>query len=239
LRRPDAKPIQVRPEAPLFCARRVWTQKAESRIFKEVEDGFQREVISIISSGTVVDHRAITAYLSIWHIRAQLALNPPEDFVLNGVSEPPLTKDAEEALESAGIGFARGDTIPGRLAAELDAMMQHDFNLKGIGDVYWGVLRGPQTSGLLCPDNPARSRWIPLTRGIVLAAGYSDQALPIEAADHLNRSAFKQAHSWVFGHPKDIQSFLRANPCPWGSDASGSESNDPDPRGEDPARCDP
>lgn len=219
LRRPGVTPIEVAPSNTLFCARRVWSHKAESRIFKSIEDDFHRELKRALLLGTVLEHRHVTAYFSIWQIRAKFASNPPNDIVLNGIDENQLTQDQEETLEKKGIMYARGSTIPGRFAAEVDLMTHHDRNLQTLHGSRWGLLRAPTTTGLLCPDRPT-TRWIPVTRHAVLVAGYRDQLMTDETVEELNKSAFDEASAFVFGHPKDVTNFLGRNPDPWGHRAT-------------------
>jgi hypothetical protein len=219
IRRPRTTPIEVPPSNTLFCARRTWSHKAESRIFRSIEDDFHREVERALLLGTVLEHGHVTAYFSIWQIRSKFASNPPEDIVLNGIDESLLTKDEEEALEQRGIMYARGATIPGRFAAEFDLMTHHDRNLQTLHESRWGLLRSPTTTGLLCPDRPT-TRWIPVNRHVVLVAGYRDQLMTDETVEHLNKSAFDEASAFVFGHPKDVRNFLSRNPHPWGHRAT-------------------
>lgn len=219
LRRPQTKPFNVAPTNAVFCAQRVWSQKAEASIFKSVEDAFQREVERAIFLGTVHDHTAVSAYFSIWSIRSRLSSEPPEDWTLNGVGEDSFTKDEEERLEKRGFIFMRGATLPSRLVAQIGIMPEHDHKMKAMRDVRWGVLRGPDALGLLCPDHPGLS-WIPVNRHIILAARRSDHDLPIEAVNFLNQSAFDTAKSLVFGHPDDLRAFLKRKANPWASESA-------------------
>jgi hypothetical protein len=214
LRRPDAKLIDVRADNRLFCAQRVWSQKAEGVIFKSVEDAFQREVERALLLGSVFDHEAVTAYFSIWQVRSKLAMNPPDDWVLNGVDADVFTQEEEERLEKRGFMFMRPTGIPSRICAESDAMAQHHANMNGLRRTRWGFMHSPR-DGLLCPDCP-RTLWMPINRHVLLVAGYSNQPLPEQTVKALNRSAFDEANSWVFGHPEDVGAFLQENPSPWG-----------------------
>jgi hypothetical protein len=58
--------------------------------------------------------------------------------------------------------------------------------------------------------------WVPINRTVTLLAGYSDGELPVEAAIGLNKSAFSEAASLVFGHRQDVRAFLQVNQNPWG-----------------------
>jgi hypothetical protein len=208
LRRGQLQPFEAKPDNSVFCAQRAWSQKAEEGSFRSVEDAFQVEVDAILSGrGTVSNHRVITAYLSIWQIRAQFALNPPDDLLLQEVGEGSgdLTKAEEEIIERKGALFSRGPLVPGRLAAGLSAIRDHDANMVRIGEVRWGVLRGAGSPvGILCPDTPCESLWIPVNRHTVLVVGCADQPLRDATVRDLNESALKQANSWIVGHPEDV-----------------------------------
>jgi hypothetical protein len=79
-----ARGTKPTPDNAVFCTKRVWDEHLEHGLFEQVERAFQSEVVSIVARGTVVDHQAVTAYASIWQIRAQLADTPLEDVVLRG-----------------------------------------------------------------------------------------------------------------------------------------------------------
>jgi hypothetical protein len=135
--------------------------------------------------------------------------------LLNGVRHDSFTKDDEEGLEKKGVMFMLSTGVPGRFCAELDAIVRHDANMRGLRGTRWGFLYNPGPLGLLSPDCPAK-RWIPVNRRVALLAGSPDRHLDDEAVTYLNKTVFQEARSLVFGHPDDFCEFLRYTPRPWG-----------------------
>ena len=88
----------------IFVANRLWSQKLEKGLFKQIEDNYQQEAESIAENGVIQNLEAVINYLSIWRIRAQMVRNPPEDVELNLKHVGDVhTKDEEEILRKEGI----------------------------------------------------------------------------------------------------------------------------------------
>ncbi|MEI9948239.1 MAG: hypothetical protein WDO74_04495 [Pseudomonadota bacterium] len=209
LRQGQPTPFLTKPDNDVFCAKRVWGQNLEEGLFSKLEQAFHSAVEGILATGAVVDHRAITEYVSLWRIRAQLAEEPPDDVVLNGISGSSLTKDQEEIVEKKGGMFARdGGVVPGRFGAFLDALRKHAIAMSGLGGIEWGILRARDCAGFICGDRPGNDLYIPIAPSVALVAGYEDLEVGSITVDDLNQSSQKQARSFVFGHPDDIAAFV-------------------------------
>ncbi len=188
----------------IFCAKRVWDQGSEANFFRDIEDRFQDEVDYVVANNKVNRHAAITAYVSIWQIRAELAEEPPEDVALNGLDTAPyLTKAEEELIEQKHGAYARGNVVPGRLSAWIKIRRDYDMAMAKLRDLRWGVLQAPPTRRFICPDRPAHVMYIPVTPTLALAGRLPDVVLSEEHVDQLNRESFGQARVFVFGHPDD------------------------------------
>jgi hypothetical protein len=201
--------FRAKPDNDIFCAKRVWDQNLEQGLFSQVERAFHAVVERTLAIGSVVDHRAVTEYISIWQIRARLANEPPDDVVLNGIRGSALTKDEEEILEKKRYAFARpGGVMPGRFSAFPDALRSHDVTMSRLTDVRWGVLRTKDCAGFVCSDHPANELYIPIAPTVALVAGYKDLVVGAVTVDDLNRSSQQQARRFVFGHPEDVAAFV-------------------------------
>ncbi|HTQ08782.1 MAG TPA: hypothetical protein VMI31_01800 [Fimbriimonadaceae bacterium] len=209
LRHGQSAPFLATAENDVFCAKRVWGQNLEEGLFDKIERAFHAAVESILATGSVVDHRAVTAYLSIWRIRAQLAEQPPADTVLRGIKGSSLSKDEEEILEKKGYAYARpGGTMPGRFGAFIDAHRRHDMTMSRIEGVRWGVLHAKECEGLVCSDRPGNELYLPIAPRVVLVAGYRDLDIGAVSVDDLNDSSHRQARDFVFGHPNDVAALV-------------------------------
>jgi len=116
-----AKNFRVSPRNSLFCARRVWNQRAKTSFMKEIEDRFQETVDMLrVVMGNRIGPRAneaITEFFLLWMLRAEHRLAPTTDAKLSEISslEHDVTQDEDELLESVGVTCIRPDyTIAAR-----------------------------------------------------------------------------------------------------------------------------
>jgi hypothetical protein len=205
----DQRSFLVKPDNAIFCAKRVWDERLEhGGLVRRVERAFQNEIDTVVDRGTVSDYRAITEYVSIWQIRGRLADKPPDDVVLHRLSHSSerLPKDQEETIEAKHGAFERGDSIPGRFVASMEATRDHDINMSQLGGIRWGVLRAKGEHHFVCPGSPAGELYVPVDPTLALIAGRGDSDLSSENVDHLNRSL--KPGSLIFGHPADVEAFL-------------------------------
>ena len=161
---------------------------------------------SILSLGTVLNHRAVSAYFAVWDIRAAFAANPPADMVLNGIEPASLTKDQEEILEKKGVAFLRGNGIPGRLASSPGGIFRFDAAMEKLRDVRWSVLRRVDGPGFVCPDR-AVDLFMPISPDsalLVIKGGVRDQDVGPATVNDANRQVWEQACEYVFGLSRDI-----------------------------------
>lgn len=198
--------FKTKPRNAIFCAQRAWSQKLEVSLFRKTEDAFHAVVRAVLSGAPVPDHDAVTAYVDIWQQRSQFAKEPPKDVTLNGISSSDLDKEQEETLESRGYAFARGNIVPGRIAAHITAVRNHHMTMHALAGTRWGVVVASGESYFLCPDDPQRQLYIPISRRVALVARYKDQELPPNTVHELNREAWRGAR-YLFGHPDDVAAF--------------------------------
>jgi hypothetical protein len=200
--------FRATPDNPVFCVKRVWDERVEHGLFQQVESAFQNALSAVLERGTVDDHDAITAYASIWQIRAQLGERPPEDVMLNGVPAERLTKEEEEIIEWKRGAFTRDGALQGRFAASIHATRSHDFNMVQLAAVRWGVLRTKDRPGFVCPGAPAGAPYIPVTPTLALVAGHRDREVDRVQIDHLNGSLLSRSSRLIFGHPTEVDALL-------------------------------
>jgi len=106
LLRGQSKPFLTKPDNDVFCVKRVWGENLERGHFRKVEGSFHETVKSALNTGSITNHQSVTAYVTIWQIRAQFAECPPDDVMLQGMDSSPLsdlTRDEEEIVEKRVI----------------------------------------------------------------------------------------------------------------------------------------
>ncbi len=178
------------PDDQVFCARRVWDQRAEAGYLREIEDRFQHLAGRVIADpgGTRLaeDDEAASRFFALWRCRALHRYAPDGDVPLNGVEGEARTKDREERLESLWTGFIRPGGLPSRHLYGLRIQRDIDDIAEGLSERRWGVL-ALQEGELIVPDVPERY-FIPLAPGLCLAWGHGTGTISGADARKLNRA---------------------------------------------------
>lgn len=214
--------FSARPNNRVFTVERVWSQRLERGLFRDVENSFQPVADEIVAGGIPSDFTPLLQYLAIWQIRADLAEHPPEDVRLNFPGsdrrQPHLTKDQEECLEAhgrvdgkqmgIGVAYLRGDTMPGRMVCESNVMRQFEMLTWPTLRFDWKILR---SSGrhFICPDTPRAKLYIPLSPTVsVLGREFGAGTEAIDVTDtqveELNRDCAASCAKFVFGALDDL-----------------------------------
>ena len=114
-------PFRAPPDAEIFCAKRVWDQRTESRFMTAIERRYQQLADKIVatlgSSLTEEDCETVTSMYVLWTLRSHYRHQPIPDQRPNGILDVAqhLTTDDQEYLEKNGINYTRSNlTIPGR-----------------------------------------------------------------------------------------------------------------------------
>ena len=173
------KLLKLSPCDQLFCAKRVWGQRAEIGYMKKIEDEFQSladRIVDGLRSLTPREHALVSKFCVLWHLRAQRRTQPEPDHPLKGVTGANFTKDHEETLEKAHVLFTRGNAVPGRmmlaikLQMQIDALMSREFNGK-----QWGIMEA-RGGNFIIPDIP-NMRAVPVLPDLLLVCDHGNTVI--------------------------------------------------------------
>jgi hypothetical protein len=174
------KLIKLSPEDQLFCARRVWDQRAEIGYMKGIEDEFQSIADRIVNGLRTLkprEHASVSRFCVLWHLRASRRTQPELNHLIRGVAGENFTKDQEEMLEKAHVLFARRDaTVPGRmmlgitLQIQIDQLMSRNFNEK-----QWGILKA-RDGNFIIPDI-GNVRAVPVSPNLLLVCDHKNTVI--------------------------------------------------------------
>ena len=213
-----ARELRLEPEDPLFCARRVWDQRAESGFGKGIEDRFQAVAHVLAGSPTAHVEPGMNATLTqmylLWRHRSLLARQPPSDVAVRGViPERELSIDSQERLEKNGVIFLRPDMkLSSRVVAGITLQRSIDRDwMSGAHSMTWGVLRSSDLE-FMVPDAFIDQPVLPLTPNACLAAGMADDFdLSLVQVASLNREAIRATTRYWFARDPDRCPVLRAS----------------------------
>lgn len=201
-----------RPNNQVFCARRVWDQRAEEGYMRAIEGAFQAVAERVIANpGTKLmpeDDDAVSRFFALWRSRAVHRSAPDGLVPLNGIEGHVLTADQEEMLERRWIGYIRPGGVPTRQMYGLSIQRDIDALAHNLNARKWGILI--LTEGeLIVPDMPIRY-FIPLTPTICLAWGHETGRISGVDAGLLNRVFMEGCKDYWFcrslpGHGLNIK----------------------------------
>jgi len=202
----ESKIIKIKPKAKLFCARRIWDQRAESGYMKKIEDNYQSIAGSIVN-GILnkigqKEKPVINDMFAIWNIRAFQKNLPIQEQKINGITgvAKNLTIDEQELLEKNHVGFIQPDlTFPGRQLAGIHIQQNLDMWREQLKDAEWGILRA-SNGEFIVPDNFSNIRILPITPKLCLYSPSNNQVLGIEQVAIINKLALDTANKYYFAH---------------------------------------
>jgi len=164
------KTRRAKPTDDLFCAQRVWDQRAESGYMKQIEDAFQA-VAAGVASGSVThidatQKPAVDSFYALWRARAEWRTEEDGVVVLNAVTGDALSQEQQENLEKKGILFVRRDGMPKRFLHGVRMQFEIDAYRTQISAISWAIIRA-QKGQFVVPDYPAHL-FIPITPTVCL-----------------------------------------------------------------------
>jgi hypothetical protein len=194
------KVFKLKPDHPMFCARRTWDQRAERGYMKAIEDEFQtlaEQILAGLPRLNGAHHRVITRFYALWRLRTERKYAPLADLPAKGVTPDSLTQDQQEALESTGYLFVGPDgMLPGRMLTGLTIQRGIHFVEHQLAGESWGIARAHQGEFLL-PDQFGTVGVVPLSPTACLVAGTGDHTMLYSGVQHINRLAISASREYV------------------------------------------
>ena len=193
--------LRLNANNPMFCAMRVWDQRAESGFSRSIEVDFQRLADAIVAGTTTLDskdHQIISKFWALWRLRAEVRANPAPPLELKGVLEAKeFSIEEKEVLESKHVAFAEnGNQIPSHIWSGLRMQIQID-RLITPGNC-WGIVHCP-AGEFVVPAEIGALGYVPLTPSLALLANQPNATISREECRRLNDLLLKSAGAYFFG----------------------------------------
>jgi hypothetical protein len=186
------KLLRLLPEDQLFCAKRVWDQRAEHGYMRKIENEFQdlaKRIVGGLGSIKPIEFNTVTNFFALWYLRAQWKNQPLPPQPVEGVLGEDLTKDQEEILEKKGVVFIRHDqTIHGRSILGGKIQIGIDRIAVRLAGAHWGIFKAIDGE-FIVPDTFARSAIVPVTPNICLVCGKENSMISKPEVAAINRLA--------------------------------------------------
>lgn len=189
------------PDDDMFCARRVWDQRAEAGYMKSIEDEFHSladqlvaRTVTAVDSG---DKVKVDAFYALWRTRAEYKYAPDDEVQLRSAQGHNWTKDEEERFEKAGASFIRkGGRLPARILHGMHIRRAIDAYLWELERVQWGVIEC-QDGHLIVPDYPS-CLVLPLSPTLCLGANCETGTITKENLARVNDALREASVEYYF-----------------------------------------
>jgi len=205
------KVLPVRPEDKVFCASRIWDQRAEAGYMKSIEDAFQEILNRVLANPVEIifsasDKKWINRFYALWVLRYHYSNNPEKNEKLypafNGWS-----RDEQEQLEKAGVMYISNDgSFIGRHITGSILQTQIGDILEQIMNAEWGVLRSHNLE-FVVPDCPVDFLAIPITPDLCLYSKSGNVVTTDEQVSFINMHMIKSSMKYYFA--RDLSKCLK------------------------------
>jgi hypothetical protein len=194
--------FKVKPDNPMFCAKRAWDQSTETHRTLPIEKAYAKLADELVDGEvkTLTDQMngVVSEFFTLWRLRHEARQQPVPDTKLNLIAaDQSLSKEAEEVLETKGAVFARGDTVPGRFLTSISLMRKMYFHAQALKGVRWGIVRAV-AAHFLVPDSPGGLCVVPVSPTICLCKDIPNVVLQASRVAEVNRQLVDQAHDYYF-----------------------------------------
>jgi hypothetical protein len=199
----NKKTVKLKPSDQVFCAKRVWNQRAESGYMRSIEDKYQALATAIIDGRLThispLENHKVTEMFALWNLRTHRKENPIKDEKINGIDVAvKLTKYQQESLESKHITTIGPDlTIAGRDLAGITIQMDIDRICEQMSDTKWGILTSAEGE-FIVPDNFSNARILPLTPRKCLFSQSENNIIGKNEVAKINQLALETCREYWF-----------------------------------------
>ena len=203
------KSIPLKPDDPLFCARRAWDQRAETIFMQEIENDYQ-ELADRIEAGAVIrrlnadEKRVVSDMYALWNLRWYWKRQPLEDQELVRVLAPSqdYSLDQRELLERHHVMSFKADedsvSIPGRhitgARIQLDLYRVRDE----LRRCSWGILKS-RVGEFIVPDNSASRLILPISPTLCFANREGYGVVSESTLQKMNELSRQESEAFYFG----------------------------------------
>jgi hypothetical protein len=196
--------LECKPQNHIFCAKRIWDQRAEDGYMKVIEDRFQSLADAIVQDSYSIigffEKSIINDFYALWNIRAHVKGHPVSDQAITNALKLAYnpTKDEQELLERNNITTIRPNlTIPGRHLAGINIQMNLNKVRKQLGNARWGILKA-ERGEFIVPDNFSNARILPISPTICLFADSKNAIIPYGEVTNINQLAIASSTEYFF-----------------------------------------
>lgn len=185
----------------IFTTKGTWDQKSELGYMRLVEDQFHNEIKE--NKGFLNrNHKLITRYWLLWHIRFNFHKCPPqtENFDLTPTA---LNEDDRQFLDRMGIFYVDDDGVfSSRSVAGIQILGYLNFYMDRHIDLKWGLLE-TSDGEFLVADCYRNLGYMPISPKLALMENTQDQIVSSQQVRELNEASINRASDFYFARRLD------------------------------------
>lgn len=215
----NKKNKRFKPENPFFCAMRVWNQNAESGYMKDIEDSYQRLIVTLIENPlreiTTDENKKISEMFALWNCRWQIETQSLPHIELKNAKEIAFnpSKEDREKLETMGVSsiyeedgiftISKRDIISPIIRSNIFSVVKE---LEGTN---WKLVISDYGQ-FIFPDNARGVDYMPVTPNLCLIHGYEHKQISHDNLTTLNDNSISSSVKYFFANdlkkcPKKIK----------------------------------
>lgn len=165
---------RLRPSNAIFCAKRAWSQLAESGpTTKQVEQDFNRLAADLATHASKIleadEHLVATKFYALLRERERLRDAPLPDWPVEGLSSSQLSQDSQERLEKLGVMYEVDGRFASRMVGGVQIMGGITWAVRNLRNLRWGRLRSVGAQFVI-PDRISDYEFLPIGPNDILAA---------------------------------------------------------------------
>lgn len=206
----ESKTISLKPDHSIFCARRVWDQRAESLFMHGIENAYQALVSELEVEDwsrplSIEEKQIISDMYSLWHVRCCWKDKYIDDQELVGIlpARPAFSQDEREALEKSNIATStdRGERValPSRHIAGFRVQNGWGRVRNALRGYSWG-LAASECGEFIVPDKCSTALCLPVTPTMCFLGGQEDRRVVTKSEwHHINAALRSGSEQYYFG----------------------------------------
>ncbi|WP_445979103.1 hypothetical protein [Stenotrophomonas muris] len=198
----QAKQCRLRPDNPIFCVNRVWSQLGESGATTKKVEGDFKLLVDRVESRSVEnlsgsDSLLATQFYALIRERERLRDEPPANIRFASGEALEIEEDEQQRLDKMGILFQSNGVFESRMVSSVRLMGSVVWATRNLDDVQWGVVRSTHLN-FVVPDSIGELGFIPIGPREILLQGSRSFVMDANRVRDLNLWMRASAKKYVF-----------------------------------------
>ncbi len=204
----NGKVYRAKPDNPIFCANRVWDQRAENGWMKSIEDNFHNLLNFPLKISNNFDQKLISQYFALWSVRSHYNKEPMQDAQLNGILPDSLTSDKQEIIESKHANFVDNNgKVESRFVVSFSAQRDYDIIMQSLREIKWKLLVS-RSKPFVVPKHCSSILLLPISPCFLFAGNLNSGYVNANDVLQINRTIISEERELIFSSELTLSGIL-------------------------------